>query len=90
MFTPPKPTMDIIAILACVSRAAVSYYFWGSHRNLSPATRQRIREVAIDIGYAPYENDEWFESHGKHILLQKGYDDPYQVREELRLRLEVC
>lgn len=76
--------MDIVAVLACVTRTAVSYYFWGRHRNLSPATRDRIRRVSDEIGYRPYDNDEWFEKMGKKILLEKGYSDPYQVREELR------
>lgn len=76
--------MDMVAVLACVTRTAVSYYFWGRHRNLSPSTRDRIKQVSDDIGYRPYTNEAWFEKMGKKILLEKGYEDPYKVRDEIR------
>jgi len=49
----PQPvTMQMIADKACVSRMAVSLALRNSPK-ISPATRERIREIAEELGYRP-------------------------------------
>lgn len=75
--------MEMVAILACVTRSSVSYYYWGRLNEISPATQSRIRDAAKEIGYEPYDDDEWYETFGREILKGKGYD-PDEIRTRLR------
>lgn len=51
---PERPTSKDVARLAGVSHTAVSFVFNGrAEGNLSPATQQRIRKAAEQLGYRP-------------------------------------
>ncbi|CAM5337812.1 HTH-type transcriptional repressor PurR [Streptomyces violarus] len=51
---PGRPTSRDVARLAGVSHTAVSFVFNGrAEGNLSPATQERIRQAAIQLGYRP-------------------------------------
>lgn len=75
--------MDTIAILCGVSRTLVYYFFWGRYNEMSKATQKRIEQAVRKTGYRPYANDEWFESRGRALLKEYGYD-PDEVRDALR------
>ncbi|MEW2631449.1 LacI family DNA-binding transcriptional regulator [Streptomyces sp. NPDC048389] len=49
-----RPTSRDVARLASVSHTAVSFMFNGrAEGNLSPATQERIRQAAVQLGYRP-------------------------------------
>ncbi|PBC59698.1 transcriptional regulator [Streptomyces sp. Tue6028] len=51
---PARPTSKDVARLAGVSHTAVSFVFNGrAEGNLSPATQERIRQAATQLGYRP-------------------------------------
>ena len=62
--------MDMVAILAGVSRASASYYFSpnpGNRNGVSQETASRLAEATRQLDYVPFANTEWFLKVGRHL-----------------------
>ena len=79
----PIASMDMVAVLAGVTRTSVYHYFWGKWHTLNPSTRERIKQAVEKLDYEPYGNSDWFKVRGQYILKQRGYD-PEALKETLR------
>lgn len=64
----PIPNMEMVALLAAVSRPLASYHFSpnpDSANSVSESNALRLQQAADVLEYKPFGNEEWFQKMGK-------------------------